>query len=91
MQDDLSILEKLILRNGPNKPATYVMAMDIIFGGVDTTGNSMAFLLYQLSRNPEKQEKLRSEIKSFGHDNLTGEDIGKMRYFRACLQVPLTE
>jgi len=60
----------------------------MIFGGVDTTGNTMSFLLYQLAKNPEKQEKLCSEIKSFNHDNLKEEDVAQMRYFRACLQVP---
>ena len=36
-------------------------------------------------RNPEKQEKLRQEVLSFGPGNLSPVDIGQMRYFRACL------
>ena len=39
-----------------------------------------------MSKNPEKQEKLRAEIQSFGHQKLTAKDIGKMKYFRACQQ-----
>ena len=43
-------------------------------------------MFFQLSRNPDKQEKLRQEILSFKKDHLTAQDIGQMRYFRACLQ-----
>ena len=39
-----------------------------------------------MARNPEKQEKLRQEILSFGKEDMTAQDIGQMRYFRACLQ-----
>ena len=39
-----------------------------------------------MARNPEKQEKLRQEILSFGNEDMTAQDIGQMRYFRACLQ-----
>ena len=46
----------------------------------------MSFLLYQLAKNPETQEKLRAEIQSFGHDKLTTQDVAKMKYFRACQQ-----
>ena len=46
----------------------------------------MAFLLYQLATNPEKQEKLREEIQSFGHQQVTTKDVAQMKYFRACQQ-----
>ena len=42
--------------------------------------------IYELAKNPDKQEKLRQEILSFGKYELTAQDIGQMRYFRACLQ-----
>ena len=40
----------------------------MIFGGIDTTGNTLGFLLYHLAANPDKQEILeenayRLEIK----------------------------
>ena len=84
--NDISVLEKMIIKNGPNSTITYVMAFDMIFGGIDTTGNKLAFLVYHLSRNQDKQEKLRQEIQSFGHSNLTVQDVGQMSYFKACLQ-----
>jgi cytochrome P450 len=61
------------------------MALDMVNAGIDTTGNTLAFFVYNLSRNPEKQQKLREEVQSFGSGNLTVQDVGKMKYFRACL------
>ena len=56
--NEISVLEKMIIKNGPKSPITYVMAFDMVFAGIDTTGNKLAFLVYHLSRNPDKQEKL---------------------------------
>ena len=84
--NEISVLEKMIIKNGPNSPITYVMAFDMVFAGIDTTGNKLAFLVSHLSRNPDKQEKLRQEIQSFGRSNLTVQDVGQMSYFKACLQ-----
>jgi len=85
-QSEISILEKMIVKNGPNSPITYVMAFDMVIAGIDTTGNTLSFLIYNLSRNPEIQEKLRQEIQHFGRINLTVQDVGQMPYFKACLQ-----
>ena len=85
-QAEISILEKMIIKNGPNSPITYVMAFDMVVAGIDTTGNTLSFLIYNLSRNPDKQDKLRQEIQQFGQSNLTVQNVGQMPYFRACLQ-----
>jgi len=85
-QSEISILEKMIIKNGPNSPITYVMAFDMVVAGIDTTGSTLSFLVYNLSRNPDKQDKLRQEIQRFGRSNLTVQDVGQMPYFRACLQ-----
>jgi len=63
-----------------------VMAFDMVFAGIDTTGNKLSFLVSHLSRNQDKQEKLRQEIQRFGQSNLTVQDLGQMPYFKACLQ-----
>ena len=76
-------------RNGPESEINYVMALDMVNAGIDTTGNTLAFLIYNLARNPEKQQKLRDEVQSFGSGNLTVQDVGKMKYFRACLNESL--
>ena len=83
--DDVSVLEKLIIRNGPNSPIPFVNAFDMVTAGIDTTGNTLGFFLYNLALNPEAQQKLREEISQF-EDTLTEKELGKMRYFRACLR-----
>ena len=76
-------------RNGPNSDIPHVMVMDMINAGIDTTGNTLAFLIYNLARNPEKQQKLREEVLSFGSEKLSASDVGKMKYFQACLKESL--
>jgi len=49
MHDEVSILEKLILTNGPDSPIPTVMAFDMMIAGIDTTGNTSGFLLYNLA------------------------------------------
>ena len=39
-------------RNGPESQITQVMATDMVNAGIDTTGNTLAFLIYNLARNP---------------------------------------
>jgi len=65
------------------------MAMDMMLAGIDTTGSVLCFLIYHLAKNPEKQEMLRKEVNSFGGGSLSAQNIGVMKYFRACLQVYL--
>lgn len=79
----MSVLEKMILRNGPQSPIPLVTAIDMIFAGIDTTGNTLASLLYHLANNPEKQEKLRLEYAEKKQLSDT------FPYFQACLQESL--
>ena len=63
---DVSVLEKMVLRNGKESSIPMVTAIDIIFAGIDTTGNTLGHVLYHLSTNPEQQEILRKECHSIG-------------------------
>lgn len=87
-KNEVSVLEKLILRNGNNSLVPVVMAVDMMFAGIDTTGNTTAFLLYHLATNPEKQEALRRECQQLG-EHLTAKDLSKARYLNACLKESL--
>ena len=50
-----SVLEKLILRCGPDSSVPAVIAFDMCIAGIDTTGNTIAFALGFLSRNQRAQ------------------------------------
>jgi hypothetical protein len=57
----------------------------MIFGGIDTTGNTIGFLMYHLAANPDKQEILRKECLSIG-PNLNVKNLNELRYLKACIQ-----
>ncbi len=85
---EVSVLEKLIIRNGEDSGIPIVMALDMMLAGIDTTGNTLGFLLYNLAVNPEKQEKLREECLRSG-ERLTPQTLDKMRYYKACARESL--
>ena len=82
---DMSILEKFIRKNGADSPIPSLMASDMLLAGIETTGNTIEFLLYNLAMNKEKQDKLREEIMQFG-DTLTSKDVDKLKYMSACMK-----
>ena len=82
---EMSVLQKMIIRNGPGSTYPLVTAMDLLFAGIDTTGNTMGFLMYNLAANPEKQDKLRKECQGLGK-NLTVKDLNELKYLKACIQ-----
>ena len=95
-REEMSILEKLMSKNKDSAAATdddlpSVMAEDGMMAGIDTTGNTLGFLLYHLASNPEKQARLFSEIESVtkgsGDDGyITENQINSMKYLKACVQ-----
>ena len=46
---EMSVLQKLIIRNGPNSTYPLVTAIDMIFAGIDTTGDkgNVNYLFFQ--------------------------------------------
>ena len=88
--DGSSVLGKLLARCGADSTVPVVMAMDALAAGIDTTGNTAAFLLYHLAANPEKQAILYAEIlEQLGPDNVDGQQstvteaqLAAMKYLR---------
>ncbi|XP_062614817.1 probable cytochrome P450 49a1 isoform X2 [Saccostrea cucullata] len=61
--------------------------MDLLIAGVESTSNTLTFLLFELAKNPEKQEKLRNEIISVcGQNDITKESLAKLPYLKACVR-----
>ncbi|KAK0473874.1 cytochrome P450 [Armillaria novae-zelandiae] len=66
--------------------ATFILA------GHDTTANTMAWLLYELSLHPEDQTKIREEIartKANAAGELTSNDYDSMIWLNACIKEAL--
>ena len=90
-EGEKSVLEKLILSNDGELDIPVVMAIDGMMAGIDTTGNTVSFLLYHLAINPEAQEKLHKEImKEIGQEGpVTESGLKRMKYLKACLQASI--
>ena len=88
MGQDKSVLEKLMERAGPKSQIPVVMAMDAIMAGIDTTGSTLAFLLYDLAVNPDHQEKLYNEIVEVVGERgrVTEARLKKLSHLKACFQ-----
>ena len=65
--------------------------IDILFGGIDTTSNTMQWVIYMMARNPDKQAILRQEVLSvLGEQKHASPDtIAQMPYLRAWVRETL--
>ncbi|KAG8226450.1 hypothetical protein J437_LFUL003442 [Ladona fulva] len=89
---ELSALERILLRTSANPKVAYIMAMDMLMAGVDTTAINSSNAMYLLAKNPDKQEYLYQELKRFlpnRNDNITAEMLEDMKYLKACLKESL--
>ncbi|GAB0094013.1 hypothetical protein DMENIID0001_092140 [Sergentomyia squamirostris] len=80
------VLEKLY---EIDREAAVLMAVDSLFGGVDTTSSAAYAVLHNLALNPDKQKILRSELLKILPEKdspLTKENSANMPYLRACIK-----
>jgi len=63
-------------------------AIDVVTAGVDTSANTILWLLYNLARFPDVQGKLYEEVASVvGKDgDVTPKNIAKLPYLKACVK-----
>ena len=55
---------------------------------MDTTGNSLAFMLYNLAANQDVQDKLRREIHgTIGVGPVNKDHLEKLHYLTACIKL----
>ncbi|PNF14497.1 putative cytochrome P450 49a1 [Cryptotermes secundus] len=90
-EDDMSIVQKIIRKTSNPKMAA-VLALDLLLVGVDTTSVSVSSCLYQLARNPEKQEKLYRELERVLPTPAAPVDVkclDKLTYLKACIKETL--
>ncbi|XP_022250534.1 cytochrome P450 302a1, mitochondrial-like [Limulus polyphemus] len=82
----LLFLQKLFSNEDLDKRDIALLMTEVYFAGIDTTANSLAFLLYNLARNQNVQEALYQEIKTKVPpvEKLTPSDLQNLTYLRAC-------
>uniref|UniRef100_A0A182Q9W0 Cytochrome P450 n=1 Tax=Anopheles farauti TaxID=69004 RepID=A0A182Q9W0_9DIPT len=81
-----SVLEKLLKIN---KHIAMIMSFDMLMAGIDTTSSGSIGILYCLAKHPEKQAKLREELRTIlpNKDSpLTAENMKNLPYLRACIK-----
>lgn len=83
-----SVLEKLLKID---KKIAMIMAIDMLFGGVEVTSSVLSAVILCLAINPEKQEKLRQEIlTTIGKsEKFSLENTKNLPYLRACIKEAL--
>lgn len=71
-----------------SKKELYATITELQIGGVETTANSMLWAIFNLSRNPEAQQRLLEEITEVvpANENPSGEHIKSMPFLKACLK-----
>jgi len=60
--DEEKTLLELFAERGCDTGTATIMALDMLFAGIDTSSHTTSFALYYLAKNPEVQDKLHEEI-----------------------------
>ncbi|GJJ11014.1 hypothetical protein Clacol_005243 [Clathrus columnatus] len=99
-KDLMSVLVRANLSEDPKTKLTNEEVISqlttFFFAGHETTASSLNWALYELSRHPEYQTKLRDEIKALrtrvaerGDDEITITDLDSMQYLPALMKETL--
>lgn len=84
--DNQSVLEKLLKID---RNIAMMMAFDMLFAGIDTTSSGTIGILFCLAKHPDKQARLREELRAIlpNKDSpLTAENMRNLPYLRACIK-----
>lgn len=89
LDEETGVLEKLMKID---RHVAFVMVLDSLLAGVDTTTTSLVSTLYALAKNPEKQDILRKEVLSIlpeKSSKLTQQSLNSIPYLRAVVKEAL--
>ncbi|KAG5899874.1 hypothetical protein JTB14_012337 [Gonioctena quinquepunctata] len=90
-EEDISIVERILIKTGNPKLAA-VLALDLLLVGVDTTSIAAASTIYQLTQNPEKQQRLYQELQGILPNPDSKVEVTtqeNMPYLKACIKETL--
>ncbi len=79
---DAALKHKATRRHEFDELVIVATAIVILVAGYDTTGTTLAFAIYELSKNPDVQERLRNEVEDIVGDaeEITYDHIQSMTY-----------
>ncbi|KAH9509904.1 hypothetical protein Btru_044588 [Bulinus truncatus] len=86
--DRPNLLHNLLSDKALDDDSVSQILESLFIGGTDSTAGSLTALFYNLARNPDKQEKLASEVRRFigRTGEVTPEILNQMHYLKACLK-----
>ncbi|KAG8178823.1 hypothetical protein JTE90_015376 [Oedothorax gibbosus] len=88
----LTLLQAMLAKGDLDVSHAMVFVADMLMAGVETTSHTVAFMLYHLARNPDKQERLFKEIIELLPDKdlkITKTNFEKLYYLKACVKEAL--
>lgn len=83
----LTILQSMMAKGSVLSEAM-VMVNDMLLGGIHTTSHTVGYFLYNMAKNPDKQELLYKEISRLlptKEHRISTEIFDDLKYLRACL------
>ena len=89
LDHEAGVLEKLMKID---KHVAFVMVLDALIAGVDTTTTGVVSVLYCLARNQDKQEILRNEVLNIlpeKSSKMTTQSLNNIPYLRAVVKEAL--
>ena len=89
--DKAGFFEFLLSSGKLTKDDLLATVIDVLFAGVDTTSNTMQWVLYMMAKNPDKQDILRQEVLSVLGDTTwaTPATLAQMPYLKAWVRETL--
>lgn len=84
-----SFLEYMLKNTDLKRNESVNLCIELLAGGIDTTSNAVTFTLYELSKHPEKQEKLRELLMQDADDEIPPQTSESSRYLRGCVMEAL--
>lgn len=88
---EVSLLQYLLLKGKLTEKDLLSSIIDLMFAGVDTTSNTMQWILYELAKNPDKQALVYDQITSVlpRHSEVSNSDLQKLPYVKAVVKETL--
>ncbi|XP_072049593.1 1,25-dihydroxyvitamin D(3) 24-hydroxylase, mitochondrial-like [Amphiura filiformis] len=86
--DDGTFVAYLMTKNKLTKEEIYGTVSEIFPASVDTTANTSAFLIHEVSKHPEIQDKLYDEVMHINPEGATptSEMLDSMKYLKATVK-----